>query len=94
MTIGATTSLLEFATSPRHALVHRVPGRTIASRQCDDVAKRLGVGQDAVSRYEQRTDMLLSTLQSYVRAMGGELSLTATFPKGRAVKILNLSEIE
>jgi DNA-binding transcriptional regulator YiaG len=34
------------------------------------LAATLGIGQDSVSRLEQRADLLLSTLQSYVAAMG------------------------
>ena len=37
------------------------------------MAEMLGIGQDSVSRLEQRSDLLLSTLQSYVEAMGGTL---------------------
>lgn len=59
-----------------------------------EMAKRLGVGQDTVSRYEQRTDMLLSTLQSYLRAMGGELTIQAEFPNRRPIKISNLEALE
>lgn len=44
------------------------------------MAKLLNIGQDSVSRIEKRSDMLLSTLESYVRAMGGNLSLVAKFP--------------
>ena len=35
------------------------------------LAKKLGIGQDGVSRLEQRSDLLLSTLRSYVQALGG-----------------------
>ena len=52
-----------------------------------ELAKALKVGQDTISRYEQRTDMLLSTLQVYVQAMGGELELIARFPNRRPVRI-------
>ncbi len=34
------------------------------------VAEILGVEQDSVSRMERRADMLLSTMSSYVEAMG------------------------
>jgi DNA-binding XRE family transcriptional regulator len=44
------------------------------------VAKALGITQDSVSRLEQRSDLLLSTLRKTVRAMGGNLSLVAQFP--------------
>jgi DNA-binding XRE family transcriptional regulator len=63
-------------------------GRTQARLAAD-----LGVGQDTVSRYEQRADMLLSTLQGYVKAMGGRLSLVAEFPDRRPVRIKTLAEI-
>jgi hypothetical protein len=36
--------------------------------------------QDAVSRLEQRSDLLISTLRNYVEAMGGDLQLIARFP--------------
>ena len=57
------------------------------------VAKKLGVGQDTISRYEQRSDLLLSTLQSYVEAMGGELSLIAEFPEREPVRIRTIGDI-
>ena len=44
------------------------------------VAEILGVEQDSVFRMERRADMLLSTMSSYVEAMGGKLRLVAEFP--------------
>jgi len=44
------------------------------------MAELLGIGQDSISRLEQRSDLLLSTLRSYVSAMGGTLELVACFP--------------
>ena len=44
------------------------------------MAKALGVTQDSVSRLENRSDLLLSTLRKTVQAMGGNLSLVAEFP--------------
>jgi DNA-binding XRE family transcriptional regulator len=58
-----------------------------------DVAKALNVGQDTISRYEQRTDMLLSTLQSYVQAMGGQLDLIARFPNRKPLRVNTLEEL-
>lgn len=46
------------------------------------LAKILGVNQAAVSKLERRADMYVSTLQSFVKAMGGELKITAHFPEG------------
>jgi transcriptional regulator with XRE-family HTH domain len=58
-----------------------------------DVAKKMGVGQDAVSRYEQRTDLMLSTLERYVSAMGGTLSIIAEFPDRNPVRVRRLSQV-
>ena len=54
--------------------------RQAVARTQADLAASLGVGQDTVSRIEGRSDMLLSTLRRYVKAMGGELELVARFP--------------
>lgn len=47
-----------------------------------NLAKTLGVPQSSVSKLERRADMYISTLKSYVEAMGGELSIRAVFPEG------------
>ena len=57
-----------------------------------ELAKKLGVKQAAVSRLEQRTDIYLSTLRSYVEAMGGRLEITAKFPDRKAVRISYFGE--
>jgi transcriptional regulator with XRE-family HTH domain len=56
------------------------------------VARELGVGQDAVSRLEQRSDLLLSTLRKTVEAMGGSLSLIAKFPDRPPVELSGIAE--
>jgi transcriptional regulator with XRE-family HTH domain len=56
-----------------------------------ELAKRLGVRQDTISRAEQRADMLLSTLQGYVEAIGGRLTLVAEFPDHPPVQIKGFS---
>ena len=48
----------------------------------EELAERLSVAQSNVSRLERRRDMLISTLQEVVRALGGELRLSAVFPDG------------
>ena len=58
-----------------------------------EIAKALDVGQDTVSRYERRTDMLLSTLRSYVQSMGGELDLVARFPDRGPIRIKALRDL-
>jgi hypothetical protein len=52
-----------------------------------DIAKRLKKGQDMVSRIEQRDDLLLSTLQGYVKSLGGELELICRFKNRAAVRV-------
>ena len=58
------------------------------------VARELGVSQDAVSRMEQRSDLLLSTLRRTVEAMGGSLSLIARFPDRPPVELSGIAERE
>jgi hypothetical protein len=50
----------------------------------------LNMRQENVSRLERRADLLVSTLQSYVAAMGGELSLVVEFKDRPPVKIAGL----
>jgi len=57
------------------------------------IADELEVGQDTVARYEQRSDMLLSTLRKYIQAAGGTLSLIAEFPGRAAVRLKGLGDI-
>ncbi|MNL85181.1 hypothetical protein D3C87_2134080 [compost metagenome] len=56
----------------------------------ETLAKALHINQAAISRMERRTDMYISTLRNYIRAMGGELEIIATFPEGQ-VKIENFA---
>jgi transcriptional regulator with XRE-family HTH domain len=51
------------------------------------MAVLMGVEQENVSRLERRADLLLSTLGSYVAAMGGKLRLIAEFPNRHPVAI-------
>jgi transcriptional regulator with XRE-family HTH domain len=46
------------------------------------LAELLKVNQAAVSKMERRTDMYVSTLHHIIKAMGGELKITASFPDG------------
>ena len=55
------------------------------------VARELGISQDAVSRLEQRSDVLLSTLRRTVEAMGGSLSLIARFPDRPPVELSGIA---
>ncbi|MBA5871269.1 MAG: helix-turn-helix domain-containing protein [Nitrospira sp. CR2.1] len=56
------------------------------------MAKKLGITQDSVSRLEQRSDLLLSTLRKTIEAMGGNLSLVAQFPDRAPVRLSGIAE--
>lgn len=57
-----------------------------------ELARRLNINQENVSRIEKRSDMLLSTLQNHVRAMGGELRVTVQFPNHAPVTLSGLGQ--
>lgn len=48
----------------------------------------LEMDQSEVSRLERRSDMLLTTLRSFIQAAGGELHLIASFPNSSPVHLL------
>ena len=52
-----------------------------------DVAEALGIGQDTVSRLESRCNIMVSTLDRYIKAIGGEVSIVAEFPDRLPVKL-------
>ena len=56
------------------------------------LAQILGKDQSVISRLEKRTDMYVSTLADFIKAMGGELEIRAVFPEG-SVKISKFSDI-
>ena len=57
-----------------------------------DLAKALNVNQPAVSKLEQRADMYVSSLRSYIEAVGGRLRIVAEFPEGE-VAVTNFSKL-
>lgn len=58
------------------------------------MAEALHISQDGVSRIEKRSDFLLSTLRSYVEAMGGKLRLVVEFPDRKPVMIAGLESLD
>jgi DNA-binding XRE family transcriptional regulator len=60
-------------------------GRKITQER---MAEALGVGQMQISRLERRKDPRLSTIQRTVAAMGGHLTLVATFPDQEPVVLV------
>ncbi|HVP54427.1 MAG TPA: XRE family transcriptional regulator [Candidatus Eisenbacteria bacterium] len=67
--------------------------RTARELTQDNLAKILNVNQGAVSKLEKRTDMYLSTLRSYLQAMGADLQIKAVF-KDQEVVIRQVEDIE
>lgn len=64
-------------------------GRKISQAKMADA---LGIGQMQISRLERRKDPRLSTMQRTVAAMGGHLTLIATFPDQEPVVIMTDAE--
>ncbi len=56
------------------------------------LAKKLKVDQVAISQLERRSDMLISTLQNHLAAMGGKLQLVVEFPNRPAVALVGLGK--
>lgn len=60
----------------------------------EKMAELLEIREESVSYIENRTDLLLSTLKDYVKAMGGELKLVVDFPDRQSVILSDLSSLE
>jgi DNA-binding transcriptional regulator YiaG len=57
-----------------------------------ELARRMGVTQAAISRMEQPHDLLLSTLNAYLQAIGGTARMVVRFSDGHEAT-LNLAEL-
>ncbi len=57
------------------------------------IAETLKISQPAISKIEKQTDMYLSTLRSYVEAMGGELDVVVRLPDREQVKVKSLEDV-
>ena len=66
------------------------------SRQITQVqlAEALGISQGNVSRLEGRSDVYLSTLRSYVEALGGHLEIAAVFDGERVAMAIGPDDRE
>ncbi len=58
------------------------------------VAEKLGINQENVSRIERRSDLLISTLSGYVKAMGGKLSPVAEFPDRPPIALTGITDLD
>ena len=48
----------------------------------EDLAQLMKKKQAAISRFERRSDMHISTLREFISALGGRLQVIASFPDG------------
>ncbi len=67
--------------------------RRAAGKAQTDIAAALKIKQPSVSKIEQQADMYLSTLRSYVEAMGGELELTVKLPSRPPIHLRSLGDV-
>ena len=58
------------------------------------LAETLGIRQSTVAQMEKRSDLLISTLRSYIEAMGGRLDLVVAFPDRVPVNLGGLGEAQ
>jgi hypothetical protein len=64
------------------AKARRIPSKPFRGLTQEMLADAMHIQQPAIAKMERRTDMYISTLRSHIRAMGGELEITARFPDG------------
>lgn len=67
--------------------------RQIAGKAQEDIATALNIKQPSVSKIEKQADMYLSTLRSYVEAVGGKLELIVQLPGAPALRLDHLGDI-
>lgn len=67
--------------------------RKVAGKAQADIAAALKIKQPSVSKIERQADMYLSTLRSYVQAIGGELELVVHLPSRPALHLHHLGDI-
>ena len=67
--------------------------REIAGKAQIEVATALNIKQPSVSKIEKQADMYLSTLRSYVEAVGGKLELIVKLPSRPALTLQSLGDI-
>ncbi|HEU4589408.1 MAG TPA: helix-turn-helix domain-containing protein [Steroidobacteraceae bacterium] len=88
---AADRRLLELVEEIGVGFVREALGKTQS-----ELARKLGRTQAYVSKLERQSDMLLSTLKSYVQAAGGDLQLKVTFSGGEiaASSLGELAELQ
>jgi transcriptional regulator with XRE-family HTH domain len=84
--IAARSAELLARVKRRMTLAELRKGRKISQAT---VAEALGIGQMQISRLEKRKDPRLSTMQRTIAAMGGHLTMIATFPDQEPVVLVS-----
>lgn len=67
--------------------------RRVAGKAQADIASTLKIKQPSVSKIEKQADMYLSTLRSYVDAVGGQLDLVVRLPSRPPLRIQHLGDV-
>ncbi|TCT00508.1 XRE family transcriptional regulator [Aquabacter spiritensis] len=67
--------------------------RQIAGKAQADIATALNIKQPSVSKIEKQADMYLSTLRSYVEAVGGKLELIVKLPSRPELRLDHLGDM-
>ena len=67
--------------------------RRAAGKAQAEIATTLNIKQPSVSKIEKQADMYLSTLKSYVEAIGGELDLIVRLPSRAPLRIERLGDV-
>jgi len=67
--------------------------REIAGKAQLEVAAALHIKQPSVSKIEKQADVYLSTLRSYVEAVGGKLELIVKLPSRPALRLGHLGDV-
>jgi hypothetical protein len=67
--------------------------RRVTGKAQIEIASALKVKQPSVSKIEKQTDMYLSTLRSYIEAIGGKLELIVRLPSRAPLRIERLGDV-
>ena len=67
--------------------------RRMAGKAQADVASALKIKQPSVSKIEKQADLYLSTLRSYVEAVGGQLDLVVRLPSHPPLHLRHLGDV-
>jgi len=67
--------------------------RRVAGKAQIEIAAALNIKQPSVSKIEKQADMYLSTLRSYVEAIGGRLELVVRFPSHAPLRLERLGDV-